>query len=129
MGRSVPIADMPAWLVELTIKRSPTISERASVQQLPGDGSSTSYGLRALHEEIETLCRAEPGHRNSPLNYCAFRLFQLVPHELDGDEVERQLLQAVIINGARDTRAKIKDTIERAKRDGLANPRIRRPRP
>jgi len=38
------------------------------------------------------------------------------------------LLQAVIINGARDPRAKIQDTIERAKRDGLANPRMRRPR-
>ena len=86
------------------------------------------YGLRALQEEIETLCRAEPGHRNSALNYCAFRLFQLVPHELDGEEVERELLQAVIINGARDSRAKIQDTIERAKRDGLANPRMRRPR-
>ena len=125
---SVPIVDMPDWLIALTIKRSPTISERAGIQRPPGDGASTSYGLRALHEEIETLCRAEPGHRNSALNYCAFRLFQLVPHELDGEEVERELLQAVIINGARDPRAKIQDTIERAKRDGLANPRMRRPR-
>jgi hypothetical protein len=125
---SVPIADMPDWLVELTIKRSPTISERAGIQRPAGDGVSTNYGLRALHEEIETLCCAAPGTRQAALNYCAFRLFQLVPHELDGDEVERELLQAVVINGARDSRAKIKDTIKRAKRDGLANPRIRRPR-
>jgi hypothetical protein len=126
---SVPIADMPQWLIALTIKPSPTISERAGIQRPPGDRSSTSYGLRALHEEIKTLCRAKPGHRNSALNYCAFRLFQLVPHELDGDEVERQLLQAIIINGARDGKTTIKSTIESGKAAGLANPRIRRPRP
>ena len=124
---SVPIVDMPDWLIALTIKRSPTISERAGIQRPPGDGASTSYGLRALHEEIETLCRAEPGHRNSALNYCAFRCFQLVPHELDPDEVERELYQATAINGARDGKAKIKSTIESGKAAGLANPRFRKP--
>ena len=127
LDASVPIADMPGWLIELTIKQSPTIAERASIQRPHGDGSSTSYGLRALHEEIEILCRAEPGHRNSALNYCAFRCFQLVPHELDSDEVERELYQATVINGARDGKAKIKSTIESGKAAGLANPRFRKP--
>lgn len=122
-----PIADMPAWLVELTSKTSANTRQRPDHRRNDGACGSSNYGLQALEGEITRLCSAQPGGRNAALNYCAFRLFQLVPHELDGEEVERELYLAVSINGTRDTAYQIKSTIESGKAAGLANPRYRRP--
>jgi hypothetical protein len=127
----LPIAVMPAWLVELTRDRPRTISQRAVAaiaRPILTDGSSTRYGAVALESEITELECAAPRTRQAALNRCAFKLFQLVPHELDEALVTQRLYRATEINGARDPAWKIKDTIERAKLDGLANPRFRGPR-
>lgn len=123
-----PIAQLPQWIIDLANRPAPSTAMSSTVRPIRNGNGSTAYGVAALESEIAALCCAPPGHRNAALNYCAFRLFQLVPHELDGDEVERRLYQAVAINGARDCKAKIKSTIESGKAAGLTTPRFPRPR-
>jgi hypothetical protein len=125
---SLALAPMPAWLVELTREKPPTISQRAvaailrppfplpaseSVGRQKGcSGSPTerptlapietsnAYGAAALEYEITALANTAPGSRNHALNRASFSLHQLVAGgELDGAEVERHLYQAAATNG------------------------------
>jgi hypothetical protein len=128
-----PIADMPAWLVELTREKLPpasTISQRAvAAIRRPFNGPN-SYGMAALEREIDALANTAPGARNAALNRASFSLHQLVGGgELDAAEVERRLLEAAIANGLmadpHDGPAKVRDTIESGRRAGLRYSRSR----
>jgi hypothetical protein len=120
-----PIADAPDWLLKLTRKPAPTISERAR-SSLPS--RTGAYGRAALDVEAKALSMVAPGNRNNALNRAAFSLAQLVAGgELDRDEVERRLISAAEANGllAEDGLRQVQATIRSGMRAGLQHPRSR----
>ena len=122
-----PLAVAPDWLIKLTQKPPPKISERATSSVRPGAGPS-AYGRAALKAEIAELASTPEGSRNHRLNYAAFCLFQLVAGgELDGGEVEQRLVAAADANGllADDGMRQVLATIRSGQRAGLLNPRGR----
>jgi hypothetical protein len=134
----LPIAAMPAWLVELTRDKPRSISQRA-VATMSGrpdintdDDRSNAYGAAALEYEIGALSQTADGQRNAALNRASFSLHQLVAGgELDGHEVERALIRACEINGLMADRnnggiKNIIGTIRSGARAGLQRPRGRR---
>jgi hypothetical protein len=124
-----PIAPLPAWLIDLTREKPPTISQRAVAAIPIASGYSSTYGQAALESEIESLANTAPGARNDALNRASFNLHQLVADgELDGGEVARQLIDAARVNGLVDDdgiRA-VMATIASGRRAGLLCPRSRR---
>jgi putative DNA primase/helicase len=124
-----PIAPMPAWLIELTREKPPTIRERAVAAIRRPIDTSNAYAAAALEYEIAALASTAPGSRNHALNRASFSLHQLVASgELDGAEVERELIRACEINGliADDGLKAVMATIESGRRAGLQYPRSRR---
>jgi hypothetical protein len=71
----------------------------ANGRRPPAAYGDTVYGLAALAAEAEDLRRIVPGGRNDALNTAAFRLGQLIPHELTEATVERALLEAALAAG------------------------------
>jgi Bifunctional DNA primase/polymerase, N-terminal len=131
-SNSAPIANAPAWLIELTRKK--TISERAldNVRRPPNSlpGNSSCYGNAALDREIKELAAVPPGARNEALNLCAFRLFQLVAGgELGRDQVRDRLLDACHSNRLieDDGLISVQKTIKSAYKAGIKHPRRRKP--
>jgi len=84
-----------------------------------GDGSR--YGRAALRGECETVREAAPGGRNDALNTAAFRLGQLVPHELTESAAEQALLEAALAAGLGEGEAM--RTIRSGLRAGMVEPR------
>src|SRR6516165_2247811 len=137
-----PIAEPPAWLIELTKDRQPppkrlSIRERAqaAVQRWEANrrgGNAEAYADAALEYEIRDLANAAEGGRNHALNRSAFSLLQLVhAGQLDRADVERQLIDACTANGLMDDRDNgginnILRTIRSAEAGAIAKPR--RPR-
>jgi putative DNA primase/helicase len=123
-----PLAEMPAWLVELTRDKPLTISQRAvAVIRHPVNGSN-AYAAAALEYEIAALANTAPGTRNAALNRASFSLHQLVAGgELDGGEVEHHLLEAATANGLVDDDGikAVQATIASGRRAGLQHPRSR----
>jgi hypothetical protein len=122
------IAVAPDWLVALTRKPKPTISERARVTAPRSVSSSGAYGAAALNDEVAAVAAALPGTRNHALNRAAFSLFQLVAGgELSADTVEDRLVIACQINGLihDDGMPSVMATIASGKRGGLQYPRSR----
>ncbi len=119
---------MPAWLIELTRDKPPTICQRAvAAIRKPFDGTN-AYGAAALESEIEALTNTAPGGRNHALNRASFSLHQLVAGgELDGGVVRHQLIDASTANGlvADDGLPSVLATIESGRRAGLRHPRSR----
>jgi hypothetical protein len=97
----------PSWLLSLAqqAKASPTLPPLPPPRLLPSRSSSRAaaedrYGKAALEREIEALSQVAKGGRNAALNFASFRLYQLVAGgELDGAEVERELVAAATANG------------------------------
>jgi putative DNA primase/helicase len=124
-----PIPPMPTWLVELT-RDKPPISQRATVRR--PIGAMSAYAAAALKNEIDALSNALDGHRNAALNLASFNLHQLVgAGELDGAEVEHELIRACEINGLMVDRdnggpAGVLATIKSGARAGLQRPRGQR---
>ena len=120
----------PAWLVDLTRPRPPTlsISQRAIARRsigLPG-----AYARAALEREIAELASTPNGQRNHALNRASFSLHQLVAGgELDGAEVRQRLIDAATTNGLMadpdDGPRAVMRTIASGARAGLAHPRTR----
>jgi hypothetical protein len=127
----LPIAAMPAWLVELTRDKPPTISQRAvAAIRRPVNGPNR-YGMAALESEIAALASTAPGSRNAALNRASFCLHQLVAGaELDGGVVRHRLIDASTANGlvADDGLPSVLATIKSGRRAGLQYPRSRPPR-
>ena len=139
-----PIAEPPAWLIELTKDRQPPPQKRLSIRERAqaavrrweakrhGDMSPPAYADAALEYEIRDLAAAAQGGRNHALNRSAFSLLQLVhAGQLDRADVERQLIDACTANGLMDDpdNGGIKNilrTIRSAEAGAIAKPR--RPR-
>jgi hypothetical protein len=139
-----PIAEPPAWLIELTKDRQPPPPKRLSIRERAqaavrrweakrrGDMSPSAYADAALEYEIRDLAAAAQGGRNHALNRSAFSLLQLVhAGQLDRADVERQLIGACTANGLMDDRdnggiKNILRTIRSAEAGAIAKPR--RPR-
>jgi hypothetical protein len=129
----LPIAAMPAWLVELTRDKPATISQRAvaaisnAKRRFVFDAPS-KYGAAALESEIAALASTAPGSRNTALNRASFCLHQLVEGgELDGGLVWHRLIDASTANGlvADDGLPSVLATIKSGRRAGLQYPRSR----
>lgn len=73
----VPLADPPAWLLDL-IRPAAEPKTPAATPRPPITGDGTPYGLAALRQELDTLAEANVGARNHTLNRCAFVLGQLI---------------------------------------------------
>jgi hypothetical protein len=118
-----PIVDMPAWLVELTREKPPTISQRAVAAINRPIEALSKYGAAALRNEIDNIHRAEVGHRNSVLNRAGFSLGQLVAiNLLDEAEVARLLFEAAAAWGNPNKDA---DVIRYAMQTGMQHQRRR----
>jgi hypothetical protein len=122
----LPIAAMPAWLVELTREKPRTISQRAvaaisNTKRRCVFDAPSNYGVAALQYEIDNIHQAEVGHRNAVLNKAGFALGQLVAIGLlDEAEVARLLFEAAASWGNPN---KDRDVIRYAIRAGLQHPR------
>jgi hypothetical protein len=129
----LPIAPMPAWLIELTRDKPPSISQRAVAGIRRSNrnvtfGRANGYGAAALESEITALVNTAPGGRNHALNRASFSLHQLVAGgELDGGVVRHRLIDASTANGlvADDGLPSVLATIESGMRAGLQYPRSR----
>jgi hypothetical protein len=119
----LPIAPMPAWLIELIKEKPPSISRRAVAAIHRPIEALSKYGAAALSNELANIHRAEPGHRNAVLNKAGFSLGQLVAiNLLDEAEVARLLFEAASAWGSP---KKDRDVIRYAMRAGLQHPRRR----
>jgi hypothetical protein len=113
---------MPAWLIELTREKPPSISQRAFAAIRPPIAGPSKYGAAALRNELANIHRAEPGHRNAVLNKAGFSLGQLVVIGLlDEAEVAGLLFQAAAAWGNPN---KDRVVIAHAMRAGMRHPRI-----
>jgi hypothetical protein len=127
----LPIAAMPAWLVELTKEKSPpapTISQRAVAAIRRPIGRANGYGAAALEYEIQALANTAPGRRNAALNRASFCLHQLVEGgELDAGVVWDRLIDASAANGlvADDGLRSVLETIKSGMCAGVQHPRSR----
>jgi hypothetical protein len=122
-----PLAVAPDWLVRLTRKPPPP---PIALPQRTHNGPPGAYGAAALQREIEVLAHTAPGSRNHALNRASFCLHQLVAGgELDGTDVERELLAAATANGLMvdpaDGAKSVIRTIRSGARAGLQHPRSR----
>ena len=82
----------------------------------------STYGEKALQQEIGVLAMARKGTRNETLFKCAASLFELVAGgELDGIETENLLFDTALRIGL--TKSESQKTILSAKQTGLQNPR------
>jgi len=97
-GPDVPLAEMPAWLLELVRPTEPQRpAPRPAVQQVDREAA---YAQRALDAELDAVARAPEGTRNDTLNRAAFNLGQLVAAGLlDRGDVEDQLVHTAVANG------------------------------
>jgi hypothetical protein len=118
------VATAPDWLIKLTRRPPPpayVLPPRAH------HGPPGAYGAAALQRECETLASMLPNTgRNNALNTASFCLHQLVAGgELDGADVERELLAAAGANGliADDGLRQVLATIASGRRAGLQHPR------
>jgi Bifunctional DNA primase/polymerase, N-terminal len=135
-----PIAEPPAWLIELTKDKQPPPSKRLSIRERAQAAvrqweanrrgeNAEAYAGAALEYEIRDLAGAAQGGRNHALNRSAFSLLQLVhAGQLDRADVERQLIDACIANGLMDDRDNgginnILRTIRSAEAGAVAKPR------
>jgi hypothetical protein len=122
-----PLAIAPGWLLKLTRKPPPP---RFTLPPRTHNGPPGAYGAAALEREIQELAAAPRGCRNHALNRASFSLHQLVAGgELDGADVERELLAAAEANGLMadpdDGPCKVVATIRSGARAGLQHPRGR----
>jgi Bifunctional DNA primase/polymerase, N-terminal len=114
--------DCSGWLALLDTEA--TVQNRTDTPR-PGpslslDGS-TPYGARALAAEAERVAAAAEGERNQTLNRAAFRVGQLVPHEIAESDARAALADAARTCGLPQGEALA--TIESGLASGKASPR------
>jgi len=86
------------------------------------DTSNTSYGRKALQQELGKLAAATNGNRNNTLNKVSFNLFQLVNQgKLDEDHVINKLQQTAQATGL--DKSEIDSTILSAAKSANEKPR------
>lgn len=92
----------------------------------PSQGTSR-YGARVLDDEAATVAAAAPGGRNDALNRAAFKVGQLVPHEIPEADALAALADAARACGLPDAEAAA--TIRSGLTNGMKSPREPRERP
>jgi len=116
-----PVADAPEWLLKLAKeakKTKPTCSPPISGTP----STNSSYGLKALENEVQAVRVAPEGTRNDTLNRSAFSIGQLIAGgELDQVKVEDNLLTAAIRAGLPENEAR--RTIQSGITAGMQEPR------
>jgi putative DNA primase/helicase len=118
-----PIADLPDWLLELVQKPEAPPRPAPESFRSPAPGGGTTYGLAALDGELEKLRQAGDRTRNNTLNLVAFRVGQLIPHELERGHVEAALHYAAI--GIELDDGEARKTIASGLDGGVKSPRYR----
>ncbi|MBL0869239.1 MAG: bifunctional DNA primase/polymerase [Phycisphaerales bacterium] len=68
-------------------------------------GSTTVYGARVLEAECSDVASTAEGGRNHRLNTAAFKIGQLIPHEIERSDAERALMAAARQCGLGDAEA------------------------
>lgn len=119
------IAELPAWLAELTAKPEP---KPATAPAPRGTGATGRYGRAALDGEAANVRSTPEGGRNQALVRSAFRCGQLTAAgHLDRGEVEAELRAAALDAGLgeRETDRTIRSGFEA----GMLEPRGPDPRP
>lgn len=92
----------------------------------PSQGTSR-YGARVLDDEAATVAAAAAGGRNDALNRAAFKVGQLVPHEIPEADALAALADAARACGLPDAEAAA--TIRSGLTNGMKSPREPRERP
>lgn len=92
----------------------------------PSQGTSR-YGARVLDDEAATVAAAGPGGRNDALNRAAFKVGQLVPHEVTEADALAALADAARACGLPDAEARA--TLASGLGKGKAQPRQPKERP
>lgn len=86
-------------------------------------GGTTPYGAKALADEAATVAAAPVGGRNDALNRAAFKVGQLVPHEVTEADARAALLEAARACGLAETEARA--TLASGLGTGIGQPRGR----
>ena len=95
VDEAVPIADAPAWLVELVRERPYEAPPKPIVPTIRTPESVEAYARAALNGEVQRVLDAGDGAQNDTLNTAAFALGQLVgAGALPESVVVRALLDA-----------------------------------
>jgi DNA-binding transcriptional ArsR family regulator len=124
--RIPPIADAPAWLIDL-LTRNGDERPAAPPIQLPAT-TATPYGRKALDDEAAKVASTGKGARNNQLNESAFALGQLVA----GGEIPAGEAEAALLNAAHAAELPLTETIKTIKSgltDGQKSPRSAPPKP
>jgi hypothetical protein len=115
-----PLPEVPAALRDLLDPAPPTTTRPADLVRPAASGHP--YGRRVLADELATLGRATPGHRNHTLNQTAFKVYRYVASGLlDDQEVTLAFTTTALAIGL--SAAEVGRTLASARTAGLANPR------
>lgn len=113
-----PIADAPAWLLDLVVRKvAPTSTYTPS-----GQVTNSAYVNAAVDRELADLAGAPMGSRNNSLNDCSFALGTFVGAGALPESEARALLQDVARGWGRDW-ARCAKTIENGLAAGQRSPR------
>ena len=118
-----PVADAPAWLLELVL---PTAVERSASDYHYESGANDAYVERAVEAELRALAMEPQGGRGQAVNKSAFSLGTLVgAGVLDRSEAEAGLYDAAYSNGvvAKDGAKEVRAKIRRGLDAGMRQPR------
>lgn len=113
-----PIADAPAWLLDLVVRRTP---EQPAIRH-GGVVTNSAYVNAAVDRELADLAAAPMGSRNNSLNDASFCLGQFVGAGALAESEARALLQDVARGWGRDW-ARCAKTIESGLAAGIRQPR------
>lgn len=116
------LADPPGWLLDL-------ISKPAKGNEAGNAGDHHPYTMAALDRECEAIRNAPEGAQESTLNAAALKIGHYVGGRcLDRDTARNRLLSAALAMPSHDPRNPwtvegLSDKIDRALRDGMAEPK------
>jgi putative DNA primase/helicase len=99
---SVEAAEMPDWLVAILAGDEPEENPAAAQPDIAPEDMDRArrYAEAARQLELDRLRKAPVGQRNETLNRCAFKLGQLVAHELlDANAVAAELAETARLIG------------------------------
>lgn len=117
-----PLPALPPMLLDMFDTRKGPPRDHANLAPPLARSNKSSYGDRALQDELQRVRSAEPGCRNETLNKASFNLGQLCAGgQLDRASVEHFLLTAAMDCGLSDQEARA--TIASGLSGGASNPR------
>lgn len=123
--RAVADAPLPAYGPWRRLWEAPVAPPRTitATGAFVASAATTTYGARALTGECTKVTQAAQGSRNDTLNRAAFRVGQLVPHEITEADASQALRDAARTCGLAAGEASA--TITSGLRSGMGQPRQR----